>query len=202
MTERLRVAQIVTRFMAGAGGVALRGALVLDPDRYEVVFVIGSGDRLIQEAEAAGFEVVVVERLRSEIAPLDDLHVLAELTALLSAGRFDVVHTHSSKAGALGRLAAHRTEIPRIVHTFHGFPFHEFQSRLRRTAYIRVERSLGKFTDAFFQSFDTQLFPVVIWAGVHFRQLLRFAQTMPKEMKSRAEARQTARLERKQQKKR
>jgi glycosyltransferase involved in cell wall biosynthesis len=149
MTERLRVAQIVTRFMAGAGGVALRGALVLDPDRYEVVFVIGSGDRLIQEAEAAGFEVVVVERLRSEIAPVDDRHVLGELKALLSAGRFDVVHTHSAKAGALGRLAAHRAEIPRIVHTFHGFPFHEFQSRLRRTAYIRVERSLGKFTDAF-----------------------------------------------------
>ena len=65
MTERLRVAQIVTRFMAGAGGVALRGAQALDPDRYEVVFVIGSGDRLIQEAQAVGFDVVVMKCLRS-----------------------------------------------------------------------------------------------------------------------------------------
>jgi glycosyltransferase involved in cell wall biosynthesis len=149
MTERLRVAQIVTRFMAGAGGVALRGALALDPDRYEVVFVIGSGDRLIREARTAGFEVVVVERLRSEIAPADDRRAFTELKAFLSPGQFDVVHTHSSKAGALGRLAAHQVGVPRIVHTYHGFPFHEFQSQLRRTAYIRIERWLAKVTHAF-----------------------------------------------------
>ena len=149
MTERLRVAQIVTRFMAGAGGVALRGALALDPDRYEVVFVIGSGGRLIQEAQAAGFEVVVMKRLRSEIAPADDRRAHAELKKFLGTGQFDIVHTHSSKAGALGRLAAHHAEVQRIVHTFHGFPFHDFQSRLRRTTYLRIERSLGKITDAF-----------------------------------------------------
>lgn len=149
MTGRLRVAQIVTRFMAGAGGVALRGALALDPDRYEVVFVIGSGNRLIQEARAAGFEVVVLERLRSEIAPADDWRALAELKLLLADGKFDIVHTHSSKAGALGRRAAHHAGVQRIVHTFHGFPFHDFQSRLRRTAYLRIERSLGKITGAF-----------------------------------------------------
>jgi len=149
MTDRLRVAQIVTRFMAGAGGVALRGALALDPERYEVVFVIGSGNRLIQEAEQAGFEVTVMERLRSEIALADDRRALAELKEFLGAGQFDIVHTHSSKAGALGRRAAHHVGVQRIVHTFHGFPFHEFQSRLRRTAYMRIERSLGKITDAF-----------------------------------------------------
>ena len=149
MSERLRVAQIVTRFTAGAGGVALRGALALDPDRYEVVFVIGSGDRLVTEAEGAGFEVVVMERLRSEIAPADDRRAFTELKTFLGPRQFDVVHTHSSKAGALGRLAAHQVGVPRIVHTYHGFPFHDFQSHLRRTAYIRIERWLAKITDAF-----------------------------------------------------
>jgi glycosyltransferase involved in cell wall biosynthesis len=149
MTERLRVAQIVTRFTAGAGGVALRGALSLDPGRYEVVFVTGSGDQLIPKARAAGFTVVIMERLRSEIAPADDWRALAELKAFLCAGQFDVVHTHSSKAGALGRLAAHHAGVRQIVHTYHGFPFHDFQSRLRRTAYIRIERRLAKITDAF-----------------------------------------------------
>ena len=149
MTNRLRVAQIVTRFMAGAGGVALRGALALDSARYEVVFVIGSGDRLVLQAQTAGFEVVVVERLRSEIALVDDRRALAELKDFLGAGQFDIVHTHSSKAGALGRLAARDAGVPRVVHTYHGFPFHQFQSRLRRTAYLRIERSLGKITDAF-----------------------------------------------------
>ena len=148
MTTRLRVAQVVTRFMAGAGGVALRGALALDPERYEIAFVTGEADDdLAGKARAAGHEVVLLPHLRSEIAPLDDRRALADLQACLRG--FDVVHTHSSKAGAIGRQAAHRLEIARIVHTFHGFPFHQFQSWPRRTAYIQIERSVGKFTDVF-----------------------------------------------------
>jgi glycosyltransferase involved in cell wall biosynthesis len=147
VTSRLRVAQVVTRFMAGAGGVALRGALALDPEQYEIVFITGEGDDLIAKARAAGHEVVLLPRLRSEIAPVDDRRALADLQACLRG--FDVVHTHSSKAGALGRLAAHRLEIGRIVHTFHGFPFHQFQSWPRRATYIQIERSLGRFTDVF-----------------------------------------------------
>ena len=145
MTSRLRVAQVVTRFMAGAGGVALRGALALDPEHYEVVFITGEADDLAMKAREAGHEVVLIPHLRSEIAPADDRRALADLQACLKG--FDVVHTHSSKAGALGRLAAHRLETNRIVHTFHGFPFHQFQSWLRRTAYIKIERSVGRYTE-------------------------------------------------------
>jgi hypothetical protein len=148
MTQRLRVAQVITRFTAGAGGVALRGVLALDPDRFEVVFVTGSGS-IIPQAQAAGFEVVVLPRLRSEIALPDDWRVLADLRACLRAGGFDTVHTHSAKAGVVGRIAAHQVGCGRIVHTFHGFPFHQFQSRPRQAAYVRIERSVGKFTDAF-----------------------------------------------------
>ena len=144
---RLRVAQVVTRFMAGAGGVALRGALALDPEHFEIVFITGQGDDLITKAREAGHEVVLLPHLRSEIAPADDRRALADLQACLKG--FDVVHTHSSKAGALGRLAAHRLGTDRIVHTFHGFPFHQFQSWLRRTAYIKIERSVGRYTDVF-----------------------------------------------------
>jgi glycosyltransferase involved in cell wall biosynthesis len=57
------------------------------------------------------------------------------------------VHTHTSKAGALGRMAASRTSVPRIIHTYHGFPFHEFQSPSWRTAYVAIERRLGRITD-------------------------------------------------------
>jgi glycosyltransferase involved in cell wall biosynthesis len=149
MTRRLRVAQVITRLMAGAGGVAVRGAIALDPDRYEVVFVIGSGNRLVGEAQVAGFEVVVMDRLHSEISLVNDVRVRGELKTFLSAGKFDIVHTHSAKAGAVGRLAARDAHVGRIVHTYHGFPFHDFQSRPMRSAYVRIEKSLGKFTDAF-----------------------------------------------------
>ena len=145
---RLRVAQVITRFMAGAGWVALSGALALDPEYFEVVFIAGEGaDDMVARAREAGHEVALVPHLRSEITPADDRRALADLRACLKG--FDVVHTHSSKAGALGRMAAHQIQAGRVVHTFHGFPFHQFQSWPRRTAYIRVEQWLGRYTDVF-----------------------------------------------------
>ena len=87
------------------------------------------------------------QALRMPIDPRSDLRALHALNVLLARGRFDVAHTHTAKAGALGRMAASRASVPRIVHTYHGFPFHEFQSRGRRSAYIAIERRLGRVTD-------------------------------------------------------
>jgi len=106
------------------------------------------GDRLA-EAYAAGLEVARVPALVPRIAPGSDRAALRALTELLATGRYDVVHTHSAKAGALGRLAARRAGVGRIVHTYHGFPFHEFQPPWRRGLYVWIERRLSRYTDAF-----------------------------------------------------
>jgi glycosyltransferase involved in cell wall biosynthesis len=145
----VRVAQVVTRFIAGAGGVALRGALALDPDRFSVTILSADGGPLLAEAERAGLAVVRLRHMRPELSPLDDWRTLRELQDLLARGGFDLVHTHSAKAGALGRLAAHRIGVAGVVHTLHGFPFHEFQSPVRRRAYVETERRLGRITDQF-----------------------------------------------------
>jgi len=145
----LRVAQVITRFIAGAGGVALRGAMALDTSRYSVTVLSAPGGPLLAEAEAAGFEVVRLRHLRPEINPLEDYRALEELIYELRLRKFDIVHTHSSKAGAVGRVAADRVGVPGIVHTFHGFPFHNFQSWPLRTAYVQIERRLGRITDRF-----------------------------------------------------
>ncbi|MEU6372888.1 glycosyltransferase [Streptomyces sp. NPDC046909] len=145
--NRLRVATVITRFEAGAGIVALRGAQALDPAAYRTTIVTGQGDRLLRLAAESGIEVVVEPALRSPIAPVDDLLALRRLTRLFARREFDVVHTHSAKAGILGRLAAHRTGVQRVVHTFHGLPYHEFQSAARRGAYIGIERRVGRLTD-------------------------------------------------------
>jgi glycosyltransferase involved in cell wall biosynthesis len=149
MTTRVRVAQVVTKFVAGAGGITLRGALALDPDRYAVTIFSADGGPLFMQAELAGIEVVRLKHMSPTIHPTEDVRGVRELAAHLRAGRFDLIHTHSAKAGATGRIAARRVGTPAIVHSFHGFPFHDFQSPARRAAYIAIERRLGRFTDQF-----------------------------------------------------
>jgi len=157
--SRRSVAVVITRLQAGAGGVALRGAQALDAERYEVTIVAGdcgagadsdgSGDSMLARATAAGLTVVSVPELVSPISPGNDRRALRRLTELMAREGYEVVHTHSAKAGALGRLAAERAGTPRVVHTFHGFPFHQFQSRPRRAAYVGIERYLARRTDIF-----------------------------------------------------
>ena len=130
------MAQVVTRFIAGAGGVALRGALELDTAHYHVTVVTGARGGLLDQAEAAGMDTVVEPSLVAPIAPRSDATALSRLTTLFRARGFDVVHTHSAKAGALGRLATHRAGVPLVAHTYHGFPFHDFQDPLRHAAYV------------------------------------------------------------------
>ncbi len=143
----LRVATVITRLEGGAGQHALRGARAMDPAEFTMTIITGSGGGLLAEAVAAGLEVIVEPSLRAPIAPASDVRTLARLTALLRRRQFDVAHTHCAKAGMLGRLAAHRARVPRLVHTYHGFPFHEFQGAARRHGYIQIERRLGRITD-------------------------------------------------------
>jgi glycosyltransferase involved in cell wall biosynthesis len=143
----LRVATLITRLEGGAGVLALRGALSLDPAEFGVTVIAGSGSDLLDQAAAAGLEVIIEPALRRAIDPRHDLRALGALGDLLRERSFDVAHTHTAKAGVLGRVAARRGGVPRIVHTYHGFPFHEFQSRARRGAYVAIERRLGRITD-------------------------------------------------------
>ncbi|HEV7148901.1 MAG TPA: glycosyltransferase [Pedococcus sp.] len=147
MTQR--VAHIITRCVAGAGGVAVRGAVSLPQNLYRSTLIVGSGDVLLDAARAQGVDVVVVPDLVSPISPLQDARALRSLHGILRSGGFDVVHTHSAKAGVLGRVAASRADVPRIVHTLHGFPWHDYQSAAARQAYIRTERRLSRLTDAY-----------------------------------------------------
>ena len=144
----VRVATVITRLEGGAGQHALRGALGMDPAGYEMTIITGSGDRtLLERAAAGGLEVLIEPALRAPIAPGSDLRALVRLRKLFGHRPFDVVHTHTAKAGVVGRLAAHRAGVPRLVHTYHGFPFHEFQAAPRRRAYVQTERWLGQITD-------------------------------------------------------
>ena len=149
--RRLRVAHIVTKLTAGAGGITLRGALAADPDRFSSTILAAEGGSLIERAEAAGVEVVQLRHMpiTRGVYPRSDYVGYREIADHLARNRYDIVHTHSAKAGGIGRLAARRAGVGAIVHSFHGFPFHEFQSPPARRTLIEIERRLARITDYF-----------------------------------------------------
>jgi glycosyltransferase involved in cell wall biosynthesis len=150
-TRPLRVAQIVTKLTAGAGGITLRGAASLDPREYRTTILTAAESSLIAPAEAAGLEVIRLQHMARGrgLYPSTDARGMRELVDHLRAGGFDVVHTHSAKAGALGRLAARWAGARAIVHSFHGFPFHQFQPVVVRRSLLAAERGLSRITDYF-----------------------------------------------------
>lgn len=149
----MRVATVITRLEGGAGLLALRGIQAIQAapggqaPGIRPTIVTGSAGHLLDAATGGGIEVIVEPLLREVIAPASDLRALRQLERIFRDRSFDVVHTHCAKAGAVGRLAARRAGVRTIVHTYHGFPFHDFQPAARRRAYLAIERRLGRITD-------------------------------------------------------
>src|SRR5262249_59242415 len=81
------------------------------------------------------------------IRPLTDLKALFQLYRLMRRGGYDIVHTHSSKAGILGRLAARWAGVPIVVHTLHSLVFHEYQAAWKNRVYIGLKRLCAPLTD-------------------------------------------------------
>jgi glycosyltransferase involved in cell wall biosynthesis len=92
--------------------------------------------------------VRVLPNLVREINPWRDALALLQLARLLRRDRFDVVHTHSSKAGILGRAAAKLARVPHVVHTVHGWGFHDRMHPRLKQMYVVLERMLEPSTSA------------------------------------------------------
>jgi len=107
--------------------------------------IFGPEGSLLERVRShGGIETIEVPDLVREIAPRRDWRCLRRLEALIADWRPDVIHTHSSKAGILGRIAAWRAKVPAVVHTIHGLPFHPYQPKLVHAAYVMAERFAAK----------------------------------------------------------
>lgn len=145
---KIKVLHVITRFWAGAGGNTMLSAIGMDQDEYEVWLAGVPGGDLWERTAAAGVHCVQIEGFKEVLHP-KDLIVFLRLRKLMKQERFHIVHTHSAKGGFLGRLAAWSTRTPVIIHTFHGFSFHDHMSSLKRGMYLLLERSVRPMTDTF-----------------------------------------------------
>ncbi len=142
---------VITRLeLGGAQRVVLHTVRKLDREVFEVALAWGPGERLDPEAEAIeDLQLFPVSTLVRPIAPVSDLRAVHDLRRIMRSFRPDVVHTHSSKAGILGRFAARRERVPAVIHTVHGFGFTPLQPPPMRFAFLSVEKMLARWTDHF-----------------------------------------------------
>lgn len=149
----LRILHVITRLIVGgAQENTILSCALIDRERFpsEILSGIETGPEGELHGEARSREIPhhLEPSLVRAIHPIKDALALSRLTAFMRRGQFDVVHTHSSKAGILGRIAARTAGVPVVVHTVHGWPFAPGQSRAVFDSYVRLERFCARFTDA------------------------------------------------------
>jgi glycosyltransferase involved in cell wall biosynthesis len=148
MRRRHRILHLITRLeLGGAQQNTLFCVERHDRERFEVELMAGAGGMLDEEARnIPDAAVKLVPWLRHPIAPLHDIAALLRLRRHFKEAGIELVHTHSSKAGLLGRLAAALAGVPVILHTAHGWSFNDTQPRWKRALYVALERLAARFS--------------------------------------------------------
>jgi glycosyltransferase involved in cell wall biosynthesis len=132
----------------------------MDKTLYEVDLACAPGGRLISLVEENHMEVRTFKNMVQPFRPFKDTLALLDLTAFLRKNPYHIVHTHNSKAGFLGRLAAKLAGVPVIVHTVHGFAFHDQEPLWRQMLFRNLERLASRWSDRMI--FISQ--PLIDWA--------------------------------------
>ena len=147
----LRVLHVITMLeLGGAQRNTLDTVRLLPRERFTLGLACGVGGELFEEGQRlADVAFFPVPELVREVRPLRDLRAFAALRRVIRAFRPQLVHTHSSKAGVLGRLAAFAEKVPIVIHSVHGFGFGPHQSLPVRTAFLAAERLVARGTTAF-----------------------------------------------------
>jgi len=147
--SRIVVVHLITKLeLGGAQLNTLYTAEHLDPERFDAYLLCGPGG-MLQSRLAAADRLIVVPALGREIRPGRDLQALFQLMRLFKRIQPQIVHTHSSKAGILGRLAAALAGVPLVIHSVHGFSFSSYQPFWKRNFYLLAEKVCRRLTDHF-----------------------------------------------------
>jgi glycosyltransferase involved in cell wall biosynthesis len=146
----IRVLRLIARL--NIGGPALHVthlARGLNPARFETLLVtgqIGAGEGDMSDL-ARGLNWQIIPELGRAVSPIDDAVTLIKLLRLIRRYRPHIVHTHTAKAGAVGRVAARLARVPVVIHTFHGHTFRGYWGPRASRLVIATERGLAYFSD-------------------------------------------------------
>ncbi len=156
----MKIVHIITRLiLGGAQENTLITCKLLAQRGHDVTLItgpaVGPEGELLEQTKGQDYQVIVLDRLRRAINPFKDIISYFQIKKLLRQLQPDIVHTHSAKAGILGRFAGYSLKgkwaenLPAVVHTIHGLAFHQYQSQWLNKFYIAIEKSTAKRTDFF-----------------------------------------------------
>ena len=151
MRRKIKILQVITRLIiGGAQEHVMYLCDLLDKKRFQVKLIsgpqTGSEGELITEVRKRYIDLMILPELVREINPTKDFPALVKLAKYIRKENFDIVHTNSSKAGILGRLAAKLAGAPVIIHTVHGWAYHNQMGKRKRGLYVTLEKWAEKFT--------------------------------------------------------
>ncbi len=161
----MKIVHIITRLiLGGAQENTLITCRLLAERGHDVTLITGPATgpegELFNQTKNQKYEVITIDKLIRAICPVYDTLSYLQIKKHLQRLKPDVVHTHSAKAGILGRFAGHSLKgrwgekQPAVVHTIHGLAFHPYQSEWLNKFYIAVEKSAAKRTDFFISVAD------------------------------------------------
>ena len=148
----MRIVHVITRLIiGGAQENTLLSCEGQHDAGHEVTLItgppVGPEGSLLERARTYGYRVELIDDMRRAILPVKDLFTYRRLVKQLGELKADVVHTHSSKAGILGRWAGAAAGVPAVVHTIHGLAFTASTSPVVNSVYKGLERQAAPLTD-------------------------------------------------------
>jgi glycosyltransferase involved in cell wall biosynthesis len=156
MARRIRIFQLITTTIGGAGEHMLQLSRGLDRSRFDVTVAFAPGMPLDQAFHDAGLRVVPVPMDR-KAGLWSSFRAFVSLVRLMRRERYDIVETHTSVAGLLGRVAAKLAGVPVVVHMVHAYAGHDFVSPGKRWLFTQMERVMDYITDFYIAGSDAIL---------------------------------------------
>jgi glycosyltransferase involved in cell wall biosynthesis len=143
----IKICYIITKFdLGGAQKVVLHIGNNLNKKLFNVFFIAGTGGMLDKEVNKS-LKIYGLKQLVREISLIKDLKALFSIYKILKIERPSIVHTHTPKAGILGRIAAKLAGVPTIVHTIHGYGFSDKHKWYLKYLFIYAERFCALFSN-------------------------------------------------------
>mgnify|MGYP003686282065 CR=1 FL=1 len=155
-----KVLRIINRF--NIGGPTYNAAYLTKylPNEYETLLIGGdkeeSEDSSQHILDDLGITPTIIPEMQRAIKFGNDYAAYKKIKQIITEFKPDIVHTHASKAGTLGRMAAFSCKVPAVVHTFHGHVFHSYFSKAKTTVFKRIERKLAEKSTAIVAISDIQ----------------------------------------------